>query len=119
MRDITKEIVKLSAEKFVCLFENDQIEIEIISNNNDVRKDLFKKAAYENERARVISSEIDKCDILLDIHSCSATSPAHALPGDNHDSISIASRFVFLLSIFIFNRVRCTLIKNNFIPQSL
>ena len=66
--------------------------------NRVIRKDLFKKAAYENERARVISSEIDKCDILLDIHSCSAASPAHALPGDSPDSISIASRFVLLLS---------------------
>lgn len=56
-----------------------------------IREDLFKKQAYEAERARVVAQAIDRCDILLDLHSCSAKAPAHALPMDDFQSIELAS----------------------------
>ena len=59
--------------------------------NRMIRRDLFNKGAYECERARVISHEINQCDVILDIHSCSATSPAHALPATSKESIELAS----------------------------
>lgn len=57
-----------------------------------IRDDLFRKQAYEAERARVVAHAIDKCDVLLDLHSCSAKSPAHALPKDDIASIELASK---------------------------
>lgn len=57
-----------------------------------IREDLFKLEAYEAERARVVSQAIDNCDVLLDLHSCSAKAPAHALPMDNFESIELASK---------------------------
>lgn len=59
--------------------------------NRMIRRDLFSKGAYESERARVIAREINECDILLDLHSCSANSPAHALPAHTPESIKLAS----------------------------
>ena len=56
-----------------------------------IRKDLFGQGAYESERARVVAHEINKCDVLLDLHSCSAKSPAHALPASTKESIELAS----------------------------
>lgn len=56
-----------------------------------IRRDLFSKGAYESERARVIAREINECDVLLDLHSCSANAPAHALPAHTPESIKLAS----------------------------
>jgi len=60
--------------------------------NRMMRKDLFEKKSYEAERARVVASAINKCDVYLDLHSCSAHSPAHALPMNTMESVQIASR---------------------------
>ena len=57
-----------------------------------IREDLFKKKAYEAERGRVVAHAIDQCDYLLDLHSCSAKSPAHALPMDSLESAELASK---------------------------
>ena len=60
--------------------------------NRMMREDLFEGESYEAERARVLGQAIARCDILLDLHSCSARSPAHALPMDGEKSTSLARK---------------------------
>ena len=71
--------------------------------NRMVREDLFHKRSYESERARVLADAISNCDILLDLHSCSAHAPAHALPAGEPRSVSIAKQLLFLLSYYNFS----------------
>lgn len=56
-----------------------------------IREDFWTQNYYESERSRVVAQAIDQCDILLDLHSCSAVAPAHALPCDDDESIQLAS----------------------------
>jgi succinylglutamate desuccinylase len=60
--------------------------------NRMIREDLFLRGGYESERARVIAKEINNAEALLDIHSCSAQAPPHALPASNKPSFLVASK---------------------------
>lgn len=60
--------------------------------NRLMRKDLFDLPPHpEVKRAQQIARAIDRSDIYLDLHSCSAPAPAHALPMDTAESIHLAS----------------------------
>lgn len=61
--------------------------------NRMIREDLFSRGGYESERARVIAKEINNASCLLDIHSCSAQAPPHALPASNKHSFRVASKY--------------------------
>lgn len=60
--------------------------------NRMMRKDLFDKKSYEAERARVVAAAINRCDVYMDLHSCSAPAPAHALPMNTIESVQISSK---------------------------
>ena len=63
-----------------------------VNLNRMVREDLFNNSTYEGERAYVVAQAINQCDVMMDLHSTSAPSPAHALPMDDFESIQLASR---------------------------
>lgn len=57
-----------------------------------IREDLFhKKNCYESKFASTLANEINDCHIYFDLHSCSANSPAHALPANDEESIKLSS----------------------------
>lgn len=60
--------------------------------NRMMRKDLFHKKSYEAERARVVAAAIKRCTVYMDLHSCSAHAPAHALPMNTNESVRLASQ---------------------------